>query len=373
MTLYHLIFIVKIKNNMKVCLLGGGISSLALAIALIRENIYVDNYISSEDLKPSKSRTIGISKNNLNFFNENIINIEKLLWKLNQIEVFSDNLKNEKLLNFKNNNDQLFSILKNLELYKTLKYELNKSKFFNKIIYKNLDLFLYNNYDLVIVFDYNNSLSIKYFSKKIEKKYNCNAYTTIFKHKKLTNNHTAIQIFTKNGPLAFLPVSDTETSVVYSTNCILDKKDIDLKNLIEKYNNKYSIEKIDTVDNFELQSLSLRSYYYKNILAFGDLLHRIHPLAGQGFNMTIRDIKQLLDIIKDKINLGLALDSSIGIEFEEKIKHKNFIFSNGIDFVHEFFNIERKINSKILSKAIQFFGKIPNINKIFVNLADRGF
>ena len=42
-------------------------------------------------------------------------------------------------------------------------------------------------------------------------------------------------------------------------------------------------------------------YYHQNILAFGDLLHRIHPLAGQGFNMTIRDIKILLKIIKNKI------------------------------------------------------------------------
>ena len=52
----------------------------------------------------------------------------------------------------------------------------------------------------------------------------------------------------------------------------------------------------------------MRSYYHKNILAFGDLIHKIHPLAGQGFNMTIRDIKILNDIIQKKIDLGLPLD-----------------------------------------------------------------
>ena len=30
----------------------------------------------------------------------------------------------------------------------------------------------------------------------------------------------------------------------------------------------------------------LRNYSFKNILSFGDLLHKVHPLAGQGFNMT---------------------------------------------------------------------------------------
>ena len=51
-----------------------------------------------------------------------------------------------------------------------------------------------------------------------------------------------------------------------------------------------------------------------NILAFGDLLHTIHPLAGQGFNMTIRDVKILLNIIKNKVEVGLPLDKSINIE-----------------------------------------------------------
>ena len=40
--MYHLIFIVKIKNNMRVCIIGDGLSSLTLAKALINENIYVD-------------------------------------------------------------------------------------------------------------------------------------------------------------------------------------------------------------------------------------------------------------------------------------------------------------------------------------------
>ena len=86
----------------------------------------------------------------------------------------------------------------------------------------------------------------------------------------------------------------------------------------------------------------MRSYYFKKFLAFGDSLHRIHPIAGQGFNMTIRDIKIILEIIKNKQNLGLPLDYFINKEFEYKIRHKNFIFANGIDLIHEFFNLERK-------------------------------
>ena len=122
----------------------------------------------------------------------------------------------------------------------------------------------------------------------------------------------------------------------------------------------------------KLKSLNLRSYYHQKFLAFGDLLHRVHPLAGQGFNMTIRDIKTILKIIKNRKKLGLSLDKSINIEFEKKIKHKNFIFTNGIDFVHEFFNLERKINSNLLSKSVQLAGKNPTLNKFFSSIADKG-
>ena len=50
---------------------------------------------------------------------------------------------------------------------------------------------------------------------KIIKKYNSTAYTTTINHD-IIDNQTATQIFTKRGPLAFLPISKRETSIVYS-------------------------------------------------------------------------------------------------------------------------------------------------------------
>ena len=355
---------------MRVCILGNSLSSLTLAKALVNENIYVDVYSQFKDPKHNKSRTIGISRSNIDFFNHNIIDIRKLLWKLNKIEIYTDNLKNEKLLNFENGNNQLFSIFKNYDLYKVLNKDLKKSKLFKKKIKFKFATFA-NNYDLIINCDYNHSITKKFFSKKIEKSYNSLAYTTIIQHKKISNN-TAIQIFTKKGPIAFLPISDKKTSIVYSLHNNNSKNKFDLRSLIEKYNPKYSIQKIEKIENISLKSLNLRSYYHNNIIAFGDLLHRLHPLAGQGFNMTMRDLRELMNIIKNKKDLGLPLDISVGIEFEKNTKHKNLLFSNGIDLVHEFFNLERKTNNKILSKTIQYFGKNPSLNRIFTKFADNG-
>jgi len=354
---------------MRVCILGSGLSSLTLAKSLVNQKIYVDVLYSKKTHSLNKTRTIGISKSNVEFFKEKIINIEKIIHKLNKIEIYSDNLEKQKLINFGNNNDYLFSIVKNFKLQEILEKNLSHSKYFRKINHKK-KLNYSNDYNLVFNTDYNNPITKKYFNKKIEKKYNSVAYTTILEHEKISNN-IAVQIFTKNGPLAFLPISDFETSIVYSINKHL-KSEKELKNLINNYNFRYNLKKFNKIYSFNLQGLSLRSYFHKNILAFGDLLHRIHPLAGQGFNMTIRDIKILNEIIEKKINIGLPLDSTLNAEFENNQKHKNYIFSTGIDLIHEFFNFERKIGNDFLSKSIKYINKNPTINKIFTNIADKG-
>jgi 2-octaprenyl-6-methoxyphenol hydroxylase len=159
---------------------------------------------------------------------------------------------------------------------------------------------------------------------------------------------------------------------VYSIHGSNDKKNENIEQLIKDKNFKYKIRNIEKINSFELKSLNLRSYYHKNILAFGDLLHKIHPLAGQGFNMTIRDIKILLDIIKKRVDVGLSLDSSVNLEFQNKIKHKNYIFSNGVDLIYEFFNIERKMQSNFLSKSVKLISNYTRVNKMFTEIADRG-
>ena len=362
--MYNLIFIVKI------CILGDSLTSLTLAKALVNKKILVDLFAKKKNLSISKTRTIGISKSNIEFFNKNIININNILWKINKIEIFTENLKNESLLNFKNRSNPLFSIVKNFKLFYLLEKSLSKNKYFKKIN-SEISENICKKYNLVINTDYNNSISKKFFNKKIVKKYNSHAFTTLIKHEKIYNN-IATQIFTKKGPLAFLPISNSETSIVYSIKDLKLKKNENIKDLIKAYNFKYKIKKIDRINNFELRAIFLREYYHKNILAFGDLIHKIHPLAGQGFNMTIRDIKNLVNLIDKKLILGLPIDQSINTEFENNLKNKNFIFSSGIDLIYEFFDIEEKLNGSFISKSIQKLGKNNFLNKIFTKIADEG-
>jgi len=356
---------------MKVCIIGDGLVSLTLANVLIQKELSVDILINRKINKYDKTRTLGISKSNIDYFNNEIINIEKILWKIKNIKIYTEKSPNQEVLNF-NNDKQIFSIIKNYELQKLLNDNLKKSKlirFKNNIDYQSIDK---QKYKLIINCDPKHEITRKFFSNKIEKNYNSHAYTTIINHKKVIKNNIAFQNFTSMGPIAFLPISNTQTSVVYSLRKKNSEDNFDVKNLIRKYNPIYSITKINDCSRYELKSSNLRKYYKNNVLAFGDLLHRIHPLAGQGFNMSLRDVKLLSDLIDDRINLGLDIDSSICREFQKNSQDKNYIFSAGIDLIYELFNFESKINSNLVSKSINFIGKNKFINSFLKKFADHG-
>ena len=68
----------------------------------------------------------------------------------------------------------------------------------------------------------------------------------------------------------------------------------------------------------------------------------------------------------------MALDNSVNLEFQKKMRHKNFIFSNGIDLIHEFFNIERKMKTRLISESVRLISNYPPVNKMFTKIADRG-
>ncbi len=356
---------------MKVCIIGNGLISLTLAQALVNRGVSVDILCRNKPKNYDLTRTLGISDSNIKYINKYIINIEKIQWKIKKIKVYTENFTKDEVLNFSRGEKNLFSIIKNHQLYTKLNKNLKKDVLFNykkNLSYKNI---IKKNYKLIIVCDSTHEITKKFFFRNLKKDYNSQAYTTIINHKKILNNNIAIQVFTKKGPIAFLPISEDKTSVVCSLRT--DNSKININNLIQKFNPKYQISKINKISFFELRSSNLRKYYKDNMLAFGDLLHRVHPLAGQGFNMTLRDIKELISIIDEKIKLGLEFDNSICVDFENKTKDKNFFFSESIDWIYELFNFESKFKKNLLGRPAELINKNKYLNNFIKKFADVGF
>ena len=363
---------------MNVCLIGNGISTLILAIVLANRNINVSIYEDLQSKKKLISRTLAISKNNFNFLKNEKIDLKKWSWPINKIKIFNELDKNNEILNFGSKSDNVFFIINYENLNNLLSINIKKNKFIKKYKIKNSSF--YNSifkekddYDLILNFDEKNKISKKYFFKRNEKDYKSFAFTSLISHKKC-NNNTAQQVFTKFGPIAFLPCSQNKTSLVFSKlnqNHIIS--DNYIKELILSYNKKYKIYSFTKFEKFKLRSSILKNYYYKKILCFGDNLHKVHPLAGQGLNMTIRDIKIFFNIVDSRISLGLPLDKSTLVEFTNKTKHYNYLFSNGIDFINEFFKFDNNFNNLYSKKLFDFLEKNSLFKKYTTKIADKGF
>ena len=361
---------------MRICLLGKNLTNLVLANILANKKLNIDIYYTSSLVlqKKDSSRTLAISNENYEFLKEKIKKFSLSSWATESIKIYIEKKKTKELFEFKNSNKKNFFLIKYSEIYNFFLKKLKKNKYVKFIKSKKnkyVKFINLKNYCLIINSEAESNITKKFFYKKIEKNYNSFAYTFVISHKKIKNN-TAMQIFTKNGPLAFLPLSNNQTSIVFSYNGLKKIQFKEIKKILKKFNNKYEITRFGKLENFNLKFLMLRKYYHNNILSFGDLIHKIHPLAGQGFNMTIRDIKILSRIIDEKIDLGLEIDSSVGQDFEKETKHLNLIYGSGIDFIYKFFNLDYKLNNSLSDSLFKFFRKNNILNKYATYFSDKG-
>ena len=95
---------------MKVCIIGDGLVSLSLANVLIQKELAIDILPTKNNRQYDKSRTLGISKSNIDYFNNEIINIKKIIWEINKIKIFTENNSSEEILKFNNKDKCIFQL-----------------------------------------------------------------------------------------------------------------------------------------------------------------------------------------------------------------------------------------------------------------------
>ncbi len=358
---------------MKICLIGQNLTNLILASVFEEKKLNVDIYLNKKFQNIKTNRTIALSSENFDYL-KFVTKSSIIPWKSKEIKIFTESSQSKEIINFIKKNKEVFNLVSYSKLNEIFLKKMKKSKFIK--LYRldtssSLILNKIKKYDLVINSENKNFISNKFFTNKIKKNYRSRAYTFIINHSR-KDNDIAIQVFTKFGPLAFLPLSNTKTSIVFSYNGVKidDEKIVDI---FKKYNSFYSFAKINKIENFSLGFEMLRNYTYNNILAFGDLIHRIHPLAGQGFNMTIRDIKIISRLVNDRISLGLPIDISVAEDFQNSTKHLNYLYGKAIDGIYEFFRFDSNINNSISKPVFSILNKNSVFKKYSNILSDKGF
>ena len=386
-------------NSQKICIIGSGLTGLMIAYLLSKFRLQIDIVEQDFNKKKINPTKIALSKSSLDELcryglkdikkKSNIIKNIYLHDSYSSISLkqdlhFSVSNKKEALAYIIDSNTLFSDIYKKLKSLKNINF-LNKEissiddgKFFKEITFKDL---IKKNYNLIIFASANNlSLLSKFKLRKVvDKSYNEDAYVFNLFHEKILNN-SARQFFLKDGPLAFLPVSSTETSVIWSIkNNSINKKYVSNKKHLSKFINNHfkelfkEIISISEINKFNLNYSFNELKDSKRTLLFGEIANKIHPIAGQGWNMTLRNIFSLIKVIKYSINLGLEIGNDIFIKkYLDETNLNNLAFATLIDGIRKIFDIRIDSYAATRKNILSNLDKNFFIKKNFINIANKG-
>ena len=211
--------------------------------------------------------------------------------------------------------------------------------------------------------------------RSIEKDYKELALTTIIKHNSKIENVS--QFFLKEGPFAILPFHKKMFSIVWSVSTSFFQENNKnfkkiLNNKINILLNNYSPKNLGTIQSFPIYLNLKTKYFKKKVLILGDGLHVVHPLAGQGFNLFLRDIKKLYELLSKTLKLGLLIkDTHLLKDFYYSRKSENNILGLGINLTNVFFK-DNKYFSSIKKVILKNINNFEFIKKIIQSISDKG-
>ncbi len=182
-----------------------------------------------------------------------------------------------------------------------------------------------------------------------------------------SHNSSAVEFFFPSGPLALLPMKNKNkkmSSVVWtienSEQIKLKKKEKFVEEFEKKYNHHFGkIKFISTPIEYNLNVFYCYKYFTNRIVLVGDACQAIHPIAGQGLNLGIRDALTLADTLEQGKNLGLDLGDNFLLKkysrkrmidknlLVQSTHNLNKLFSNNLLFL----SILRKLGMRIFNKS----------------------
>ena len=196
--------------------------------------------------------------------------------------------------------------------------------------------------------------------------YKQSAYVFNIRHEK-SHQSTALERFFPTGPLAILPMKSSknkQSSVVWTVENIHgDLLKLSPNQFLNEFNKRYDnfFGKIQHMSNpikFNLNIFSCYEFHNNKIVLVGDACQAIHPIAGQGFNLGVRDADILAKSLSEAKCLGLEIENELVLRnYSRQRVTDKFLLIQATHNLNKLFSIN--------SRAIGF------IRKIGLNLFNR--
>lgn len=212
-------------------------------------------------------------------------------------------------------------------------------------------------------------------------KYDATAIVSAFSHA-FPHDHIASEIFYPDGPFAQLPMNDMPDGrhrsamvwtvkpemapgmVALSPRALAHEAQKRLGNIVGP------IELIAPVSTFPLGLHHAERYWAKRLILAGDAAHAIHPIAGQGLNMGLRDVAALAEVLADSAGIGLDLGSpEVARRYERWRRGDNFMTALATDGLTRLFGIPGRAASAIRRTGLAGVNRIGPLRRAFMSVA----
>jgi 2-octaprenyl-6-methoxyphenol hydroxylase len=195
------------------------------------------------------------------------------------------------------------------------------------------------------------------------------------------HNNIAHERFLPGGPFAVLPMRDADgrhrSAVVWSErdDLVPALMALDETAFVSEMTPRFgdilgALELAGPRWSYPLSLSHAQSYIGQRLALIGDAAHAIHPIAGQGLNMGIRDIAALAEVIIDARRLGHDIGASnILTEYERWRRFDNMVLAVMTDVITRVFSNDIAPLRVARSMGLETVNRIAPLRRNFMRHA----
>ncbi|MCX7182847.1 MAG: UbiH/UbiF family hydroxylase [Nitrosospira sp.] len=192
----------------------------------------------------------------------------------------------------------------------------------------------------------------------------------------LNHRNVAYQWFRRDGVLALLPMPEKLTSMVWSAdteqaNILLNLPEAELCSQVASasFHMLGAVQLVTKPTSFPLNFLHVERLVQPRLALIGDAAHGIHPLAGQGMNLGLRDAHELAKtIIKQRPQKDCG-DYSLLRRYERARREDILIMELATDGLQKLFNNTHPTIARLRNLGLGITNQLPRIKNYLMQHA----
>ena len=189
----------------------------------------------------------------------------------------------------------------------------------------------------------------------------------------LPNEATAWQRFLPGGPLAFLPVGEARSSIVWTlpsdeAGRVLALEETDFnRELGSAFEARLGEVRLASKRAaFPLRRQLAQAYVSGKVLLLGDAAHVVHPLAGQGVNLGLRDVARLQATMGQALARGVDWSAPHRLaRWARQCRSESTAAAYAFDGINRVFSNDEMHATLLRGHALGLAGKLPALANLF--------